>query len=66
VQSFSVSLPQFSDTSWLTAYPLDRYGLKGKSIKLSTVDGKKATDSLRTAFDSIKIGSPSDAFLSSD
>jgi len=66
VQSFSVSLPQSSDTSWLTAYPLDRYGLKGKSIKLSTVDDKKASDSLRTAFDSIKIGSPSDAFLSSD
>jgi fructan beta-fructosidase len=66
VQSFSVSLPQFSDTSWLTAYPLDRYGLKGKSIKLSTVDGKKASDSLRTAFDRIKIGAASDAFLSSD
>ena len=66
VQSFSVSLPQFSDTSWLTAYPLDRYGLKGKSIKLSTVDDKKASDSLRTAFDRIKIGSASDAFLSSD
>ncbi len=66
VQSISVSLPQFSDTSWLTAYPLDRYGLKGKSIKLSTVDGKKASDSLRTAFDRIKIGSASDAFLSSD
>ena len=66
VQSFSVSLPQSSDTSWLTAYPLDRYGLKGKSIQLSTVDGKKASDSLRTAFDRIKIGSPSDAFLPSD
>lgn len=66
VQSFSVSLPQSSDTSWLTAYPLDRYGLKEKPIKLSTVDGKKASDSLRTAFDRIKIGSPSDAFLPSD
>ena len=66
IQSFSVALPQAGGAFWLAAYPLDRYGLKGKSIQLSTVDGKKASESVRTAFDRIKIGSPSDAFLPSD
>ena len=66
MQSFSVALPEPSNTYWQAAYPLDRYGLKGKAIQLSTVDGKKASESLRTAFDRIRIGSASDAFLSSD
>jgi len=41
VQSVSVALPQAGEASWLAAYPLDRYGLNGKPIKLLTVDGKK-------------------------
>jgi len=65
VQSFTVSLPGVGDPSWLAAYPIGNYGLAGKTIKLSTV-GSKAPESLRMAFERIKIGSASDALSPSD
>ena len=66
VQSFSVPLPQAADAFWLAAYPLDRYGLRGKQITLSPIDGKKVPDSLRAAFERIKIGAAGDALSPSD
>ena len=66
VQSFSVPLPQAADAFWLAAYPLDRYGLRGKQITLATFDGRKAPESLRAAFERIKIGAASDALSPSD
>jgi fructan beta-fructosidase len=65
VQSFSVALPQAGDASWLAAYPIERYGLAGKHIKLSTVNSN-APESLRTAFERIKIGAVSDALSPTD
>ena len=66
VQNFNVTLPQGNDAFWLAAYPLDRYGLKGKQIKIATADGKMVPDSCRAAFDRINIGSASDALSPSD
>lgn len=65
VQSFSVALPQAGDASWLAAYPIERYGLAGKHIKLSTVNSN-TPESLRTAFERIKIGAVSDALSPTD
>jgi fructan beta-fructosidase len=66
VQSFSVALPQAGDAGWLAAYPLSPFGLSGKQITLSQVDGKKVPDSLRAAFERIKIGAAADALSPSD
>jgi fructan beta-fructosidase len=66
VQSFSVALPQAGDAFWLVAYPLLHFGLSGKQITLSPVDGKKVPDSLRAAFERIKIGTASDALSPAD
>jgi fructan beta-fructosidase len=66
VQSFSIALPQAGDAFWLAAYPLGHFGLSGKQITLSPVDGKKAPDSLRAAFERIKIGTASNALSASD
>jgi len=66
VQSFSVALPEAGDAFWLAAYPLERYGLRGKHIKVSAIDGKQAPESLRAAFERIKIGTASDALSPSD
>jgi fructan beta-fructosidase len=66
VQTFTVGLPQGNDASWLAAYPLEHFGLKGKQIKIATVDGKKVPESCRAAFDHIKIGSEAEALSPSD
>ena len=51
VQDFNVGLPQGNDASWLAAYPLEHFGLKGKQIKIATADGGKVPEALRAAFD---------------
>ena len=66
VQNFNVTLPQGNDAFWLAAYPLARYGLKGRQIKIATADGKTVPDSCRAAFERINIGSASDALSPSD
>lgn len=66
VQSFSVALPQAGNAFWLAAYPLEHYGLRGKQIKLSTVDGKGVSECFSAAFERIKIGAASDALSPSD
>jgi len=66
VQTFTVSLPQANDAFWLAAYPLDHFGLQGKSIKLAVVDGRRVPESVSAGFDMIKVGSPTDALLATD
>jgi len=66
VQSFSVSLPQTNDAFWLAAYPLDHFGLQGKSIKLAVVDGRRVPESVSAGFDMIKVGSATDALSATD
>ena len=66
VQSFNVALPQGDDASWLAAYPLDHFELKGKTIRLATVDGAKVPESLKAAFERIKVGTASDALKADD
>jgi fructan beta-fructosidase len=66
VQNFNVALPQGKDSSWLAAYPLDHFGLKGKQIRIATVDGKKAPEACQAAFERIKVGAASEALSSHD
>ena len=66
VQSFDVGLPQGDDASWLAAYPLERFGLREKQIRIATVDGKKVPEACRAAFDRIKVGAETDAWLPAD
>ena len=66
VQTFKVALPRGDDASWLAAYPLEPLGLKGRQIRIAPVSGVRAPESLRAAFDRIKVGSPEDALLSTD
>lgn len=66
VQSFSVSLPQTNDAFWLAAYPLDHFGLQGKSIKLAVVDGRRVPESVSAGFEMIKVGSATDALSATD
>ena len=66
VQSFTVSLPQANNPFWLAAYPLDHFGLQGKSIKLAVADGKRVPESDSAGFDMIKVGSATDALSPSD
>jgi fructan beta-fructosidase len=66
VQNFNVELPHDGDISWLAAYPLESFGLKGKPIKIAVADGKRAPQSFVKAFDQIKVGSESDARSADD
>ena len=66
VQDFTVVLPQGKDASWLAAYPLDHFGLRGKEIRIATVDGSVATEASRAAFEKLRIGAASDAWSSQD
>jgi len=64
VQDFTVTLPQDGKPSWLAAYPLAHFDLKGKQIRIAVADGKKAPESCRAAFEQIRIGTVSDAISS--
>ena len=66
VQTFTVSLPQANDAFWLAAYPLDHFGLQGKTIKIAIADGKRVPESLSAGFDQIKVGAASDALSATD
>ena len=66
VQNFTASLPRGNDAFWLAAYPLEHFGLKGKSIKIAPTDDGRAPESCRAALERIKIGSSSDALSSTD
>ena len=66
VQSFNVALPGEHDASWLAAYPLDHFGLQGKTIKLASVNGAKLPDAWKAAFERIKVGAASDALKADD
>jgi fructan beta-fructosidase len=66
VQDFTVGLPQGNDASWLAAYPIEHFGLKGKQIKIAPVDGRKVPESCSAAFEKIKIGAASDVLKSDD
>lgn len=66
IQSFSVALPQEGEAFWLAAYPLERYGCRGKSIRLAAVDDRKAPASLQTAFGLIRVGTAAEVLLPSD
>jgi fructan beta-fructosidase len=61
VQNFTITLPQDKEVSWLAAYPLEPFGLKGKQIKVAPEDGKRLSERYRAAFEQIKIGSASEA-----
>ena len=64
VQSFTVALPKDGDPFWLAAYPLDHFGLNGKSIRVAAL--KRVPESVRAAADLIKIGPASNALAASD
>ena len=66
VQSFNVALPQDDAPYWLAAYPLDHFSLRGKTIKLATMDGARLPESLKAAFDRIKVGAPSESLKAND
>jgi fructan beta-fructosidase len=66
VQSFVVALPQGGDAFWLAAYPIEHFGLKEKYIRLATINGAKAPESCRAAFDRIKVGSAAYGFSPAD
>lgn len=66
IQDFTVALPQGNEAHWVAAYPLQHFGLKGKSIRIAPVDGKKVPQALLAAFDQIKIGTASEGQSSDD
>ncbi len=66
VQSFTVSLPQGDEASWVAAYPLAPFGLQGKQIKIALAEGRKAPESCRAAFARIKIGSDTEVLSPAD
>lgn len=66
VQNFTVALPNDGDAAWLVAYPLQSFGIAGKTVRIASADGKRAPESCRAAFDKIKVGAESDAFAASD
>jgi fructan beta-fructosidase len=66
VQNFTVSLPHGNDPFWLAAYPLDHFSLKGKQIKITTVDGKGVPEGCRESFEKIRVGAASDVLAATD
>ena len=66
VQSFSVTLPNDGDPFWMAAYPLEHFGLKGKSIRIAPVRRANAPEPVSAGFDRIKIGVASDALSPAD
>ena len=66
VQSFTVPLPWANATSWLAAYPLEIFNLKGKQIRIAPVANGQALEAFREGFEKIRIGKPSDALSADD
>ena len=66
VQNFTASLPRGNDAFWLAAYPLEHFGLKGKSIKIAPAVDGRGPESCRAALERIKIGAAGDALAASD
>ena len=66
VQNFNVALPDDESAHWLAAYPLTKFGLGGKEIRIAPVDGKQLSESSRAGFDRIKVGNEADALASDD
>ena len=67
VQSFTVALPQGDEPSWLAAYPIEHFGLRGKEITLAPVDAAgEMPEAASPAFDRIKVGSSADAEKADD
>ena len=66
VQNFTASLPRGNDAFWLAAYPLEHFGLKGRSIKIAPADDGRGPESCRAALERIKIGAAGDALAASD
>jgi fructan beta-fructosidase len=61
VQSFTVALPEDGAPFWKAAYSLETFGFSGKKIRIAMADGKRAPESCRAAFESIKVGAESEA-----
>ena len=66
VQNFTASLPRGNDAFWLAAYPLEHFGLKGKSIKIAPAVDGRGPESCRAALERIRIGAAGDALAASD
>ena len=66
VQSFTVMLPLPGDASWLAAYPLDHFKLKGKTIRIASNKRVRVLDGVKAAFAFIHTGPLSQALFSSD
>ena len=66
IQNFTIALPNDGDAAWLAAYPLQSFGIAGKTVRIASADGKRAPESCRAAFDKIKVGAESDALAASD
>ncbi|MEM8955945.1 MAG: sulfatase-like hydrolase/transferase, partial [Verrucomicrobiota bacterium] len=56
VQSFNVTLPKRKGQHWLAAYPLSKFDLKGKTIRVAPTEGPLLPDTFSHAFDLIQIG----------
>ncbi len=66
VQSFSVTLPGDGDPFWIAAYPLEHFGLKGKTVRIVSEKKTGVAESLRAGFDRIHVGNEAEALAASD
>ncbi len=66
VQNFTVMLPQPGDASWLAAYPIKPFGLRGKTITIASEKRSRVPETVRAAFDKIHIGTVAEAQGESD
>jgi fructan beta-fructosidase len=66
VQNFTVTLPLEDQPYWLAPYPLEQFGLQGKTIRLAPIDRKRLPAEYREAFDRIRIGTERDAYSPDD
>ncbi|MEM6910665.1 MAG: glycoside hydrolase family 32 protein [Verrucomicrobiota bacterium] len=66
VQNFTVALPQDEMAFWWAAYPLEPFGLEGKTIRIAPVDGKALRDSFSGAFERMTVGTQEDAWKETD
>lgn len=66
VQNFTVALPKDDAPYWLAAYPLERFGLAGKRIRIAPVERTQLPATFTRAFDLIQVGTTDDAWSADD
>ena len=66
IQNFSLILPFDGTPSWVAAYPLEHFGVKGKTIRITPMNKAMGSASVLAAFERIKVGSASEALADTD